>query len=150
MMQIECAAILFDLDGALPLLESLPPHAWAIVTSGTRGVAIARLRSRGLPVPAIMVTAEDVVHGKPDPEPYLAAASRLGLPAEQCVVVEDSPAGIAAARAAGMRSVAIASTYACHELEAATAIASRLSELRVDNGADGRLVVRAPAHRCPA
>jgi mannitol-1-/sugar-/sorbitol-6-phosphatase len=129
------------IEGALPLLQALPPGAWAIVTSGTRNVAAARLGSQGLPVPRIMVTAEDVVNGKPDPEPYLLAATRLGLPAEQCIVVEDSPAGIAAARAAGMRSVAVASTHERDELEAATAIAGRLGELRVKCGADG-LVIR--------
>jgi sugar-phosphatase len=130
------------IDGALPLLNSLPPDAWAIVTSGGRDLATARLKSRRLPIPKIMVTAEDVVNGKPDPEPYLVAANVLGIPADQCVVVEDSPAGIAAASAAGMRSVAIASTHAYHELEAATTIARQLSDIQVDNGIDGRLVIR--------
>ena len=72
----------------------------------------------------------------------------LGIPADQCVVIEDSPAGIAAASAAGMRSVAIASTHAYHELETATAIAGQLSDIQVDNGIDGRLVIRivSPDH----
>jgi sugar-phosphatase len=128
-------------DGALPLLSRLPQEAWAIVTSGTRGLATARLRSRGLPIPKVMVTAEDVVNGKPDPEPYTVAARLIGIPAPQCVVVEDSPAGIAAAHAAGMPSVAIASTHAYHELESATLVARRLSDLQVDMGNDGRLVI---------
>jgi sugar-phosphatase len=95
-----------------------------------------------------MVTAEDVVNGKPDPEPYLVAAHVLGISANQCVVVEDSPAGIAAASAAGMRSVAIASTHAHHELETATAIAGQLSDIQVDTGIDSRLVIRivSPDH----
>ncbi len=130
------------IDGALPLLEPLPTDRWAIVTSGTRDVATARLIRLGLPVPRIMVTAEDVVNGKPDPEPYLVAANILGIPAGQCVVVEDSPAGIAAAQAAGMRSVAVASTHAADELETATAIARQLSDIQVQNCPDGRLVVR--------
>lgn len=129
-------------DGALPLLNSLPVDAWAIVTSGARDGATARLKNLGLPIPKIMVTAEDVVNGKPDPEPYLVAANALGVPADQCVVVEDSPAGIAAAGAAGMRSVAIASTHAFHELATATAIAGQLSDLQVDIGIDLRLVIR--------
>ena len=128
-------------DGALRLVSSLPFGAWAVVTSGTRDVATARLRSLGLPVPEVLVTAEDVVNGKPDPEPYRAAASALGVPAEQCVVVEDSPAGIAAAGAAGMRSIAVASTHAYHELEPATVLVSRLSDIRVDIGVNGRLVI---------
>jgi len=127
--------------GASSLLESLPADAWAIVTSGTREVAAGRMSSRGLPVPKIMVTAEDVTNGKPDPEPYLTAADRLGIPAEQCVVVEDSPAGIAAASAAGMRSIAVAFTHAHHELEAATAIAGRLEDIQVTRSPDGRLVM---------
>jgi len=128
--------------GAPALLASLPAAAWAIVTSGSRDVATARLQSRGLPIPKIMVTADDVIHGKPDPEPYLVAAKRLGVPANQCVVIEDSPAGIAAARAAGMRSVAVASTHADHELEAATAIARQLDDIQVDTARDGRLTIQ--------
>jgi len=128
--------------GAPALLASLPAAAWAIVTSGSRDVATARLQSRGLPIPKIMVTADDVIHGKPDPEPYLVAAKRLGVPANQCVVVEDSPAGIAAACAAGMRSVAVASTHADHELEAATAIARQLDDIQVDTARDGRLTIQ--------
>jgi sugar-phosphatase len=129
-------------EGALRLVSSLPFGAWAVVTSGTRDVATARLKSLGLPVPAVLVTAEDVVNGKPDPEPYHLAAHALGVPAEQCVVVEDSPAGIAAAGGAGMRSVAIASTHDCTELGCATVIVERLSDIRVDSGAGGRLVIR--------
>jgi mannitol-1-/sugar-/sorbitol-6-phosphatase len=130
------------IDGAVALLRTLPPDAWAIVTSGTRDVATARLKSQGIPVPLVMVTAEDVVNGKPHPEPYLLAAARLGIPPQRCVVVEDSPAGIAAACAAGMRSVAVASTHAPSELNQATAIAMQLSDIRVDNHGDGSLVIR--------
>jgi sugar-phosphatase len=130
------------IDGAAALVDPLPAEAWAIVTSGTRDVATARLRSLGLPVPRIMVTAEDVVNGKPDPEPYLAGAGRLGVPAEHCVVVEDSPPGLAAARAAGMRTVGVVSTHAYDDLVAATAIAWRLGDIRIAAGSDGRLVIR--------
>jgi mannitol-1-/sugar-/sorbitol-6-phosphatase len=130
------------IDGALALLNSLPPGAWTIVTSGGRELATARLGSRGLPVPNIMVTGEDVVNGKPDPEPYLLAAQLLGLRADQCVVVEDSPAGLAAAGAAGMRTIAVAFTYAEHELASATVVARRLSDIRVEAAASGRLVIR--------
>jgi len=127
--------------GALSLLDVLPADVWAIVTSGTREVAKARLRSQGLPLPKIMVTAEDVTNGKPDPEPYLVAANRLGVPAANCVVVEDSPAGIAAAAAAGMRSLAVAFTHARHELGTATAIAGRLEDIQVGSSPDGRLAI---------
>jgi mannitol-1-/sugar-/sorbitol-6-phosphatase len=127
--------------GAASLLASLGDAPWAIVTSGTRNVATARLKGLGLPVPAIMVTAEDVVNGKPHPEPYLRAAARLGFSAEQCLVIEDSPPGIAAAAAAGMRSLAIASTHAYHELVQATAIARQLSDIQVGTDTAGQLVI---------
>ena len=130
------------IDGALALLTSLPPDAWTIVTSGSRGVATARLQSQGLPVPKLMVTAEDVVNGKPHPEPYLLGATVLGLSVDQCVVIEDSPAGLAAASAAGMRTVAVASTHAVHELESATAVARQLRDIQVVAGINDRLAIR--------
>ena len=123
------------------LLESLPVDDWAIVTSATRDLAIARLKSQGLPVPRIIVTAEDVINGKPDPEPFLLAANKLGVPAEQCVVIEDSPAGIAAANAAGMCSLAVAFTHPWYQLTAATAIARQLADIRVTQSQIQRLII---------
>jgi sugar-phosphatase len=102
-----------DLDGvsacrgAADLLRELPPAAWAVVTSAYRDVAHARLRHTGLPQPKVLVTAEDVTHGKPHPEGYLSAARALGVPAGRCVVVEDAPSGVAAARAAGALPVGV-------------------------------------------
>lgn len=132
---------IITIDGALPLLNSIPADAWAIVTSGSRDLATARLRSRGLPVPQVMVTADDVVNGKPHPEPYITAANRLGLSADQCVVIEDAPAGLAAAAAAGMRTVAVASTHKIGELTAANLIARQLSEIQVVAGEGARLAI---------
>ena len=94
--------------GAARLLTALPPGSWAIVTSGGRRVAVARLRAVGLPVPAVLVTADDVTVGKPEPEGYLTAAARLGVPAGRCVVVEDSASGARAGRAAGCTVVGVA------------------------------------------
>jgi sugar-phosphatase len=136
---------IITIDGALSLLNSLPADTWAIVTSGSRDVATARLRSRGLPVPQVMVTAEDVVNGKPHPEPYILAANVLGLAPDQCVVIEDSPAGLAAAIAAGMRSVAVASTHAYEELTMATLSARKLSDIQVVTGTGARLAIRIVA-----
>jgi sugar-phosphatase len=131
------------IDGATRLLKLLPPDAWAIVTSGTRGVATARIRYTGLPTPIILITADDVTQGKPSPEPYLLAAKKFGLAPDQCVVIEDSPAGISAAHAAGMRAIAVASTHAHHELNGAEAIAERLADIQVaENGNRHRLTVR--------
>lgn len=130
------------IDGALVLLQSIPPDAWGIVTSGSRDLATARLRNRGLPVPAVLVTADDVVNGKPHPEPYLLGATKMGLNAEECVVVEDAPAGLAAAAAAGMRSVGVASTHAAEELAGAALVAAHLRDIQVVKGTGARLAIR--------
>jgi mannitol-1-/sugar-/sorbitol-6-phosphatase len=90
------------LPGAAALLAALPPKAWAVVTSGTRAVATARLSAAGLPMPALLIGAEDVPAGKPDPVGYLWAAQLLGSTARHCLVVEDAKAGAEAAGAAQM------------------------------------------------
>ena len=109
------------LPGARELLSALPMDRWAIVTSCTRRLAEARLRAAGLPNPGRIVTADDVKKGKPDPEPYLKGASSLGFPAEECVVVEDVPAGIRSGKAADARVVALRTTVSDAELKEAGA-----------------------------
>jgi sugar-phosphatase len=94
-----------EIPGAAALTASLPPDRWTVVTSGLRELAIGRLSAAGLRHPAAFVAAEDVTHGKPDPEPYLRGAEVLGIDPADCVVFEDAPAGIAAARAAGVGRV---------------------------------------------
>jgi sugar-phosphatase len=101
----------YEVPGARELLERLPAGAWAIVTSGVRSVATLRIRHTRLPMPRVLVCADEIARGKPDPEGYLTAAERLGKTPEECVVVEDAPAGLEAARAAGMPSIGIAGTY---------------------------------------
>ena len=98
------------LPGAQQLLNSLPPDRWTIATSCTRPLAEVRLRAAGLPIPKTMVTSSDVKIGKPDPEPYLKAAAKLGFSAADCVVVEDAPAGVRAGKAAGARVIAFLTT----------------------------------------
>lgn len=95
------------LAGARTLLADLPVERWALVTSASQRVARHRLRSAGLPLPALLVGAEDVEHGKPDPDPYLLAAERLGIAAADCLVFEDAPAGISSALRAGCRVVQV-------------------------------------------
>lgn len=133
------------MPGARQLLETLPTEAWTIVTSGSCDLAQARLRTARLPIPAQMVTADDVTQGKPAPEPYLLGAARLGVTPPRCLVVEDAPAGIQAGRHAGMQVLSIAATHAPDELLAAgaTAVVRRLADLRVTRS-DGeyRLVVQ--------
>lgn len=109
------------LPGALHLLSTLPPDRWAIATSCTRDLAEVRIRAAGLPIPRAIITASDIVNGKPDPEPYLKAAALLKAPAKDCVVFEDVAAGIRAGRAAGARVIALRTTVREEELRAAGA-----------------------------
>jgi mannitol-1-/sugar-/sorbitol-6-phosphatase len=142
MIELEDAANVLKVEGASDLLTAFPPESWAIVTSGTRAIATARMRHTGLPIPRVVVSAEDVENGKPDPECYMKAAERLGISPENCVVVEDAPPGIRAARSAGMAVVAVATTHPASELSDANAVAKALSNISLgENGttADGRL-----------
>jgi mannitol-1-/sugar-/sorbitol-6-phosphatase len=109
------------LPGARELLNILPPERWTIATSCTRPLAEVRLRAAGLPIPKTMITSSDVKVGKPDPEPYLKAAAKLGFAASDCVVVEDVPAGIRAGKAAGARVIAFLTTMARRDLDDAGA-----------------------------
>lgn len=115
------------LPGAVELVASLPSPTWAVVTSGSRELALSRLRSVGIEPPPILIAAEDVAAGKPDPSGYLLAAERLGVEPGRCLVVEDAPAGIAAGRAAGATVLALTTTHPAVELGAADAIAASLA-----------------------
>lgn len=112
--------------GAFRLLTALPPDAWGVATSGTRTAAAARLRRAGLPLPRVLVCAEDVTRGKPSPDAYLVAAARLQAPPGDCLVVEDAPAGVEAARSAGMTVVGLTTTHPPDQL-GAEAIAANLA-----------------------
>src|SRR6478735_10372641 len=93
------------IPGAAALLANLPAGRWAVVTSGTRDIATARLTAAGIPTPTVLVTADDVAAGKPAPDPFLLAAQRIDLPPHDCAVFEDEPAGVTAAQRAGVRTV---------------------------------------------
>ncbi len=95
------------LDGSRALLAALPPASVALVTSASRKLAVARMEAAGLPLPAVLVTAEDVDHGKPRPDCYLLAAERLGVDARDTVVFEDADAGVRAGLAAGATVVVV-------------------------------------------
>ena len=120
-----------EIVGARALVTALPAGSWAIVTSGLLAVATARLVAAGVPVPPVMITAESITRGKPDPECYLLGAAELGVSPADCVVVEDAPAGAAAARAAGMRLVGVTSTHDAAALEPADLIVPDLAHLHV-------------------
>jgi sugar-phosphatase len=109
-MEIEDIEDVVALPGAAELLHALPADKWTVVTSCTRALALVRLRAAGLLTPAQMVTSNDIVNGKPSPEPYLKGAELLGLAAADCVVVEDAPAGIRSGKAAGARVIALQTT----------------------------------------
>jgi len=102
--------------GAVAFVSTLPPHRWAVVTSAPRRLARVRLERAGIPIPRVVVCADDVQRGKPDPEPYLTAARWIGYGTERCLVIEDAPAGVASARAAGMQVVGITTTATAEEL----------------------------------
>jgi len=132
------------IPGAVALLNSIPRGRWCVVTSGTRYLATTRMRKFGIPLPDILVTADDVKNGKPDPEPYRKGAELLKVNPADCVVFEDAPAGIHAARGAGMKVISLPSTYPMSELQEADVIVSGLSEVKVGSdgaGPQGMLVV---------
>jgi sugar-phosphatase len=120
------------INGAFELLSSLPKDYWAIVTSGSRRTATARLNFAELPIPKVLVTADDIERGKPAPDAYLLAARGLGIEPQHCLVIEDAPAGIRAAHNASMPAIAIATTYHKEELLEADAIVTRLTDIEID------------------
>ncbi len=127
-------------EGASRLLRALPAGSWAVATSGLRATATARLRRAGLPVPEVLVCAEDVTRGKPSADPYLVAADGLGLVAGSCLVIEDAPAGILGARAAGMKVIALTTTHPPDQLPADALAASLVGVHvgRIDRDGNGR------------
>lgn len=139
-MEIDAKEGVTALPGAAELLRQLPSERFAIVTSATRPLAVARLGYAGIPVPLNMITAEDVIHGKPSPEPFLKGAALLGVAPADCLVFEDTPAGIASGRAAGMQAIALQTTYPAHQLQAANAIVRNLAHARV-TWCDDRIIL---------
>ena len=114
--EIEDLEGVVPLPGALELLRSLPEDRWTIVTSCTRALAEVRIRAAGLPLPGKLITSNDITHGKPNPEPYVKGAGKLGFPPSMCVVVEDVPAGVRAGKAAGARVIAFTTTLEAEAL----------------------------------
>jgi len=119
------------MPGAVDAVRAIPAGRWCVVTSGTRRLATARLQLAGIPLPAVLITADDVVHGKPHPEPYLKAAELLGFAPAECLVIEDAFAGIRAAQGAGMKVIGFAGTYGRGDLREADAVVSGFAHLQV-------------------
>lgn len=100
-----------EIPGAADFLRSLPAAKWAVVTSAPKDLALRRMKAAGIPVPAVLVTAEDVAAGKPNPDCYLLAARKLGVGISSCLIFEDAPVGIAAGEAAGATVLVVAATH---------------------------------------
>jgi mannitol-1-/sugar-/sorbitol-6-phosphatase len=130
------------LPGAVEALASLANAKTAIATSCTVPLAEARIAASQLVLPSVLVTADDVTHGKPHPEPFLQAARQLGADPRRCLVVEDAPQGLEAARAAGCFTLAVVTTTPREALDA-DAIVTDLSEVRFDANHEGIRVRRA-------
>ncbi len=129
------------MPGALTLVNSIPDGRWGVVTSGSRLLATNRLQYCGLPVPEVMITADDVENGKPHPEPYLRGAQELKIPPTECLVIEDAPAGIQSACAGGMKVIGITSTYDAHVIKSADSVVSGLAQIQIRTDGAGTLVV---------
>ena len=125
------------LPGVRELLAKLPEDRWTIVTSATRRLATARLQAAKLPMPAKIITGDMVTVGKPDPEPYRRGAQELGFLPEECVVVEDAPAGVGAGNAAGSRVLGVIAGYTAEQLQGADWLVNSLEGLQVTANADG-------------
>ena len=130
------------LPGVEKLLASLPADRWTIVTSATVRLLEGRLRHAGLPVPKVLVPAERVANGKPHPEPYLTGAQLLGLAPADCLVIEDSPAGVASGKAAASRVLAVLSSHTREQLPAADWYIDSLEQVRAAAQPNGALTIR--------
>jgi mannitol-1-/sugar-/sorbitol-6-phosphatase len=113
-----CRDGIAPVPGARRLLAALAPGQWAVVTSAWRRLAEIRLAAAGLAQPRVLVTADEVTASKPSPDGYLLAAARLGVRPADCLVIEDTPVGIAAGRAAGMRTIGVTTTFDRDQLAA--------------------------------
>jgi sugar-phosphatase len=138
--EIEDVAGIEAIRGAAGFLASLPHERWAIVTSAPRLLAEARIAAAGLPMPGVLVAAEDVERGKPAPDPFLLGARKLGVPPAGCLVFEDTLAGLQSAQAAGMASIVVTTTHP-HPLETDVMAVLDYEDLRAVNTADNMLRV---------
>lgn len=142
--EIEDVEGIVEVASAAKFLQSLPARQWAIVTSAPRALALRRMAAAGIPEPAVMVTAEDVSAGKPDPMGYRLAAQRLGVAVTECLIFEDATVGIQAAEAAEADLLIITSTHE-HPLETSHATMASYEGVGVQQDETGRLMLTAIA-----
>jgi mannitol-1-/sugar-/sorbitol-6-phosphatase len=124
--EVDDAGSVTAYEGAAELLAG--PIPIAVVTSGSTALATARLRGAGLEPPAVLVTANSIERGKPDPEPFLLGAEQLGVDPRRCLALEDAPSGIESARAANIPVIAFRTSHPEAELEGASEILDTLAE----------------------
>ena len=136
--EVEDVEGVVEVANAAKFLNTLPAQQWAILTSAPRALALRRMAAAGIPEPAMMVTAEDVKAGKPDPAGYRLAAQRLGVDVTECLIFEDATVGIQAAEAAGADVLVITSTQE-HPVETPHATLASYDAVEVVVDADGRL-----------
>ena len=141
--EIVRASEVSPLPGAHDMLRQLTGARWAIVTSGSRKLAGPRIEACGFPSPPALITGDDVVKGKPHPEGYALAAQELGVAAADCVVLEDAPAGIEAARAAGAHVIALTTTYDRSKLAGAESHVDTLADISAVVQGDRTVVLNA-------
>jgi sugar-phosphatase len=143
------AAGVSAMPGAIGLVGAIPPERWAIATSAPRTMAERWLAHVGMPLPSVLVTVDDVARGKPAPDPYLRAAELLRVAAADCLVIEDAPAGVSAARAAGATVLGVLSTHSTAHLTEAQHLVAGLDAvaIRLDGTTGGLLVRWQPAPR---
>ena len=143
--EIEDVGDITAIRGARAFLQSLPAERWAIVTSAPRVLALRRLEAAGIPKPRVLVTADDVAKGKPAPDCFLLAARLLGFAARDCLVWEDTVAGITAAEAAGAAVLVVTATHA-HPIETRHPVTVDYDGLKTSLDDSGRLVLDPPYH----
>lgn len=120
-----------SLEGVQRILQVLPASRWAVVTSATKRLALSRMRHGGIPVPKFVVTADHVIKGKPDPEPYLTGAKLLGLQPKECLVIEDAASGAKAGHAAGCKVLATLFSHSLESLSAADWVVRSLKDVQM-------------------
>jgi len=136
--EVEDVEGIVEVSGAAQFLRSLPARQWAIVTSAPRELALRRMAAAGIAEPEVLVTAQDVSAGKPDPAGYLLAAKRLGFDVTDCLIFEDASVGIQAAEASGADLVVITSTHP-HPIQTPHATLASYDSVSVETDPDGRI-----------
>jgi len=121
----------------------LPKPCWAICTSATRAYASTALEIAGVPIPDVLVTADDVRRGKPEPDPYLLGAAKCDVDPSRCLVIEDAPPGVTSGKRAGCKTLALATSYTREQMQACDAdfLVQDLSRITVRRTAQGEVQV---------